>query len=185
MKRALISAAALCVLALGMVSTASGRATLTTTCPAYSQLVANVTIPVTGDPVTDANGNVWAIANYTRTLMVYRVTATTYCATWRDTGTFTTIGSQSPGGTGYVGPGIVGKLTRTGTTNTFTGTWQPTVATSGLLPPQAGPFDWTSLYFTDVQGLAMNWYTSLYTTPLNGSWGSRTGYPSYCDIVGF
>src|SRR5207245_1407055 len=152
MKRALISAAALCVLALGTVSTASGRATLTTTCPSGSQVVANVIIPVTGDPVTDANGNVWATATYTRTLIVFRVTKDTYCATWRDTGTFTTTGSQSPGGTGDLGPGITGTLTRTGTTNTFTATWQPSAATSGTLTPQAGPFDWPSPYFSDVQG---------------------------------
>ena len=184
MKRAFISAAALCVLALGMASTASARSTYTTTCPAYSPLVAYVVIPVTGDPVTDANGNVWATATYTRTLMVFRVTKTTYCATWRDSGTFVTTGSTSPGGTGELAAGVVGKLTRSATTNTFTATWQPSAPTSGTVPPQSGPFDWTSLYFSNVQGLSLNWYSNLYTTAANGSWGSRSGYPSYCDIVG-
>ena len=183
MKRALTLAAALCVLALGAVSPASALGTYTTSCPAYSPLVASVSYAVTGDPVTDANGDVWASADYTRTLQVFRVAKNTYCATWRDTGTFVTVGSQSPGGSGTVDAGIVGRLTRTGVTTNFTGNWQPHAATSGALGTFAGPFDWTSLYFTNVQGLGLVWYANLYTTPLNGSWGSRTGFPSYCDIT--
>ena len=183
MKRALTLAAALCVLALGAVSTSSAATLYTTSCPAYSPLVASVSYLVTGDPVTNANGDVWATADYTRTLQLFRVAKNTYCATWRDSGTFVTVGSQSPGGSSTVNAGITGKLTRTGVTTNFTATWQPRAATSGALGTFAGPFDWTSLYFTDVQGLGLVWYTSLYTTPLNGAWGSRTGYPSYCDIT--
>jgi hypothetical protein len=185
MKRAFTLAAALCVLALGAVSTASARGTYTTSCPAYSQLVVNVTYLVTGDPVTDANGNVWATANYTRTLQVYRVPSAknTYCATWRDSGTFVTVAGQSPGGTGTVNDEIVGTLTRTAVTTNFTATFQPHAATSGPVGPFAAPFDWTSLYFSNVQGFGLVWYSNLYMTPLNGAWGSRTGYPSYCDIV--
>jgi hypothetical protein len=182
MKRAFTLAAALCVLALGAVSSASARGTYTTSCPAYSQLVVNVTYVVTGDPVTGVDpNNVWATADYTRTLQVYRVAKNTYCATWRDSGTFVTVAGQSPGGTGTVDDWIVGKLTRTAVTTNFTATWQPGAATSG--PLGAGPSDWTSLYFGNVQGLGLVWYSNLYTTLANGAWGSRTGYPSYCDIV--
>ena len=186
MKRALTLAAALCVLALGAVSTASAVTTYTTSCPAYSQLVVSVSYLVTGDPVTDADGNVWATADYTRTLQVFRVpwAKNTYCATWRDSGTFVTVDAQSPGGTGTVAAGIVGRLTRTAVTTNFTASFQPHAATSGAVGPFAAPFDWTSLYFSNVQGLGLVWYSNLYTTALNGSWGSRTGFPSYCDITG-
>ena len=55
------------------------------------------------DPVTGVDpANVWATADYTRTLQVYRVAKNTYCATWRDSGTFVTVAGQSPGGTGTV-----------------------------------------------------------------------------------
>src|SRR5437868_15518089 len=111
MKRAFTLAAALCVLALGTVSTASAKATYSTTCPAYSQLVASTTYVVTGDPVTGADpSNVWATADYTRTLQIYKVATgkNTCCAVWRDSGTFTTDGGTSPAGTGCVDAGITG-----------------------------------------------------------------------------
>jgi hypothetical protein len=183
MKRALTLAAALCVLALGAVSTASARGMYTTTCPAYSQLVVSVSYLVTGEPVTGANSNVWATADYTRTLQIYKVAKNSYCATWRDSGTFVTVAGQSPAGTGTVDAGIIGKLTRTAVTTNFTATWQPAAPRSGALGTFAAPFDWTSIYFSNVQGLDLVWYSNLYLTPANSAWGSRTGYPSYCDIV--
>jgi hypothetical protein len=183
MKRAFILAAALCVLALGAVSPASAVGTYTTSCPAYSQLVASVSYVVAGDPVTGADGSVWASADYTRALQVYRVPGSknTYCATWRDSGTFVTVEGESPGGTGTVAAGIAGRLTRTAVTTNFTAAFQPHAATSGALGTAAA--DWTSFYFSNVQGLDLVWYSNLYMTPANGSWGSRTGFPSFCDIT--
>jgi hypothetical protein len=183
MKRAFILAAALCALALGAVSPASALGTYTTSCPAFSQPVASVSYLVTDDPVTGADGNVWASADYTRTLQLYRVTKNTYCATWRDSGTFVTVAGESPAGTGIVDAGIAGRLTRTAVTTNFTATWLPAAPRSGALGTFAGPFDWTSLYFSDVEGLDLVWYSNLHMTPANGAWGSRTGYPSFCDIV--
>jgi hypothetical protein len=167
------------------VSTASAQATYTTSCPAYSQLVASVSYLVTGEQVTGVDGNVWATASYTRMLQVYRVPGAknTYCATWRDSGTFVTVAGESPGGTGTMEAGIAGSLTRTAVTTNFTASFQPRAATSGALGSFTAPFDWTSLYFGNVQGFGLVWYSNLYTTPANGAWGSRTGYPSYCDIT--
>lgn len=183
MKRALLAAAAFCVLALGVVSPASARGLISTTCPAGSQLIAYGSTVVAGDPVTGADAsNVWATANYTRTFQLYRLGAHSFCATWRDSGTFTTVGGTSPAGTGTVAPGVTGTLTRT-RVETFTATWQPTVPTSGSIGLQFGPFDLLSLYFTSVSGVSVTWYTELYVTPASGAWGSRTGYPSYCDIL--
>jgi hypothetical protein len=182
MKRVLTIAAALCVLALGVTSTGSAY---TTSCPAYSQQIVSVTYDVTGESVTGVNGNVWASAGYTRTLQIYRVSKNSYCATWRDSGTFLTIAGPSPGGTpyGWVDDGVAGTLTRTAVTTNFTAKWQPSVATSGSLGTYAAPVDWTSFYFNNVRGLDLVWFANLYGTPANGSWGSRTGFPSYCDIL--
>jgi hypothetical protein len=182
MKRAITLAAALSVLALGAVSPASAHATYTTSCPAGSQLVASVTYSVTGEPVTGRDGNVWATASYSRTLLVFRVGTSSYCANWRDTGTFTTVAGKSPGGSGSVAAGIAGTFNRTGVTTTFAARWQPTAPTTGSLGALASPVDWTSFYFTDVSGLGLVWYAHLFQTPANGAWGSRTGFPSYCDI---
>jgi hypothetical protein len=187
MKRAFILAAALCVLALGAVSPASAQGMYTTSCPAGSQLVAFVNYSVTGESITGRDGTTWATANYTRTLLVFRVGTgngkTTYCANWRDTGAFTTVGSTSPGGSGSVAAGITGTFSRTGVTTTFSAKWRPAAPTSGSLGVFASPVDWTSFYFDDVSGLDLVWYVSLFQTPANGAWGSRTGFPSYCDIT--
>src|SRR3982751_6465774 len=128
MKRALwIAAAALCALALGAASTASakGLVTISTTCPSGSQLIASGSAIVAGDSVTGADpSNGWATANYTRTFQLYRVSGHTFCATWRDSGSFTTTGGTSPAGTGTVAAGVTGNLTRT-RVETFDGTFQP------------------------------------------------------------
>lgn len=183
MKRVITLAAALCVLALGAATTGSATVAYSTTCPAGSQLIAYTSFAVTGEPVTGADpNNVWAVANYTRTLQVYRVTKSTYCTVWRDTGTFTTVGGTSPGGTGTVVAGITGTLTRS-RVQTFTGTWQPRVGTSGFLGTFPAPVDTLSLYFTNVSGVTVTWYADIYVASGIGSWGSRSGYPSYCDIV--
>ena len=183
MKRVITLAAALCVLALGAATTASATVAYSTTCPAGSQLISYASYAVTGEPVTGADpNNVWATANYTRTFQIYRVTKNTYCAVWRDSGTFVTVGSTSPGGTGRVDAGIVGTLTRSHV-EIFQGTWQPQVGTSGFLGTFPAPVDTLTLYFTNVSGVTVTWYADIYVAPGSGSWGSRSGYPSYCDIV--
>jgi hypothetical protein len=178
MKRALgLAAVAFCALALGAVAVApaSARGLISTTCPAGSQLIASGSTVVTLDSVTGADpSNVWATANYTRTFQLYRVSGHTFCATWRDSGTFTTVGSMSPAGTGTVDAGVIGNLTRT-RVETFSGTFWP----HGL--PTSG--DLLSAYFVGVSDVNVTWYVDLYTTPANGAWGSRTGFPSYCDIT--
>jgi hypothetical protein len=177
MKRALgIAAAALCALALGATSTASAHGLITTSCPYGSQLIASGSTAVAGDPVTGADpSNVWATADYTRTFQIYRVSGHTFCATWRDSGTFTTVGGTSPGGTSDVAAGVTGNLTRT-RVQTFSGVFQP----NGV--PVGG--DVLDAYFSWVSDVNVTWYVDLYTTSANGAWGSRTGFPSYCDITG-
>jgi hypothetical protein len=142
-----------------------------------------VTYSVTGESVTGRDGNVWATANYGRTLLVFGVGKNSYCANWRDTGTFTTVAGKSPGGSGSVAAGITGTFSRTGVTTTFSARWRPNAPTTGSLGVFASPVDWTSFYFDDVSGLDLAWYANLFQTPANGAWGSRTGFPSYCDIT--
>jgi hypothetical protein len=176
MKRALgLAAVAFCALALGTVAVAPASATIATTCPAGSQLIASGSTVALGDPATGADpSNVWATANYTRTFQIYRVQGHTFCAVWRDSGTFTTVGGTSPGGTGTVAAGVTGNLTRT-RVETFSGVFQP----NGV--PVGG--DVLDAYFNWVSDVNVTWYVDLYTTSANGAWGSRTGFPSYCDIT--
>jgi hypothetical protein len=177
MKRAFgFAAVALCALALGAASTASASGLISTSCPAGSQPVASGSVLVTGDPVTGADpSNVWATADYTRAFQLYHVNGHDFCVTWRDTGTFTTVGGTSPAGRGSVAAGVTGYLNRT-RVETFSGTWQPHGATNGS-------DDLLSAYFDGVSDVNVTWYADLYLTPANGNWGSRTGFPSYCDIV--
>jgi hypothetical protein len=183
MKRALTITAALFLVALGTTSSASARGMITTGCPWSATLIAGVSYGVTGEPVQGASGNVWATADYTRTVAIYRVGKGSYCAARRDTGSFTTLAGASPGGRGTVAAGISGRLTRTAVTTTFTATWQPSKPTSGYLGSYPAPADWTSFYFGDVQGLDLVWWANAYLTSTNGCWANLTGYPSIGDIL--
>jgi hypothetical protein len=183
MKRALSITAAFLLVALATTSSASARTTITTGCPWNAPLIASGSYGVTDEPVQGIKENVWATANYTRTIAVYRVSTSSYCVAWRDTGSFTTVAGPSPGGSGTVAAGISGPLTRTGVTTNFTATWQPNVPTSGYLGSYPAPVDWTSFYFGNVQGLDLVWWTNSYRTSANGCWANRTGYPSIGDIL--
>src|SRR3954451_18369800 len=160
MKRALgLAAVAFCALALGAVAMAPASATISTTCPYGSQLIAYGSTVVTGDSLTGADpSNVWAIGNYTRTYQLYRVSGHTFCATWRDSGTFTTVGGTSPAGNGTVNAGVTGNLTHT-RVETFSANWQP----RGLV--SSG--DLLSAYFSGISDVNVTWFTDMYTTPAN------------------
>ena len=183
--RVLTSAAAVAVVALTLASPSFARASIVTGCPSTATVIATGTYVVAGDPVTGRYGNVWATASYTRTLVIYRVSANTYCALWRDSGTFTTVPADpSPGGTGSVGAGITGTATRTAVTTNFTATWQPSVPTSGSLGVHDPSFDWLSQYFGNVQGYGLAWSYGMYSSASHGCWGTRIDYPSIGDITG-
>src|SRR4029077_5606835 len=142
MKRVLAMAAPLCLAALALTSSAWSSTTYTTACPAGSALIANVSYGVTGESVEGANGDVWAKADYTRRLTVFRVSKDTYCASWQDVGTFTTEAGPSPGTTGRtVSSGIQGTFSRVAVTTNFTGTFKDGTQTSGSLGTFPAPFD--------------------------------------------
>jgi hypothetical protein len=184
MKLVTTMAAAISLLALSTTSSAvAGTTTIITGCPAYAPLIAGVTFNVTGEQVTGSRGNVWATADYRRLLGIYRVGRNSYCATWRDTGTFTTVEGPAPGSWGWLDGGIPGTLVRTAVTTNFTATWNPKKPTSGYIGTYEAPVDWTSFYFDGVQGLDLVWWSNLYQTLTNGCWANRTGYPSIGNIA--
>jgi hypothetical protein len=181
MKRVLTTAAAISLLALA--ATSSGvAATITTSCPSTASLIAAISFTVSDEPVAGRYGNIWATADYTRTVAVYRVTKGSFCAAWRDTGMFTTLDGMSPGGGGTVAAGISGPFVRSGVTTVFSGTWDPNGPTSGFIGGLASGGDWTTLYFDSVSGLGAVWWAGIYQTAANGCWANRTGYPSLGDI---
>src|SRR6185312_1302142 len=156
MKRVLCTAAILGLAVCAITSSAFARSTVTASCPATAPMIAGVTYTVAADTSVGVLGNVWATDTYTRTVLVYRVSATTYCAVLRDAGTFTSLGGPSPGGGGWLIAGVKGKMTGTTVTNTFTGVWNP-VRTSGSLGTFPGPIDWTTYFFSSVEGYAEAW----------------------------
>jgi hypothetical protein len=183
MKLILTMAAAISLLALSTTSSAGATTTIVTACPSYAPLIAGVSFNVTGEQVTGSRGNVWATADYKRTLGIYRVGKDLYCATWRDTGIFTTVEGPSPGPWGWLDGGIPGTLTRTAVTTNFTATWHPRMPTSGYIGTYAAPVDWTSFFFGDVAEPDLVWWSNLYQTATNGCWANRTGYPSIGNIA--
>jgi hypothetical protein len=184
MRRVVTLAAAFAVVALTLTSSAFARASVVTGCPSTASVIANVSYTVAGDPVTGRAGNVWANATYTRTLVIYRVSRNSYCALWRDSGTFTTVAaSPSPGGSGSVKAGITGTATRTAITTNFTARWRPEGPTSGSLGAHDASFNWVDVYFDDVEGYGLVWTYGMYSTSLNGCWGTRIDYASIGDIT--
>jgi hypothetical protein len=182
MKRALTTAAVLALVALAGASSAG--ATIVTSCPSTSKLIANVTYGVGSEPVVGADQvSTWANATYTRTLLIYRVSQQSYCAMWRDLGSVTTTQGPSPSGRATVAAGIQGSFVRTTVGTTFTATLNSNVQTSGSLGASPAQIDWLSLYFTNVQEFGVvysmgNFYSS------RGCWSFKTSfYPSYGDIT--
>src|SRR4051794_26732945 len=107
MKRVLTLAAILGLAALAPISSASAA---NPGCPSSSVMVAAPSYTVQNGLVEGVLGNVWATDTYTRTVAVYRVNPTTYCAIMRDVGTYTTIAGPSPAGTGFVAGGLRGRV---------------------------------------------------------------------------
>jgi hypothetical protein len=184
MYRVLAGAAAIGLAALGLTSTALAGATVSSTCPSATVLIAAPTYTTTGEALVGSRGNVWAYATYTRQLQIYRVTtkADTYCATMRDTGTFTTVPGPSPGGKGTVIAGITGTLGRVLTTSSFSGRWRPEEPLTGPVGAYPPDVDWTDWYFDDVSGFGMPYWSLSARSPANGCWSSRTDNPNLGDI---
>jgi hypothetical protein len=176
MKRVLCGAAILGLAALATTSGAFARSAAVT-CPATATMIAGVTYTVASDTAQPGvQGNTWAKDTYTRTVLVYRVSASTYCAVLRDSGTFTSLGGPSPGGGGYLAPGITGRMTGSVVTNTFSGTWHP-VRTSGSLGVFPGPIEWEDYFFSSTEGLCYAWWSWTY-----GGWQTRSDAPSVGDL---
>jgi hypothetical protein len=113
---------------------------------------------------------------------VVQLGPSTFCATVKYQGHFTTIAGTAPEGTGTVGAGVVG---------TFEGGYVSTVFTATLVshPMQRamgsiGTFDykcnasgncpgyssWTAFYFTAISGFDLAWWGWVYHGGNNGSW---------------
>jgi hypothetical protein len=183
MRRVLTTATILGLVALASSSGALAR-TSASSC-ASAPLAANVTYVVGSDPIpggASGTGPVWANGSYTRTLLIYRYSATTFCTLWKDSGSFTTIAGRSPGGTGLIAAGVKGAMTRNSVSNVFTARWKGTAPTSGSLGTYPGQIDWLSLYFDNVQGIAVAYTAGLYQSPA-GCWSYKTGGLSTGDVV--
>jgi hypothetical protein len=165
-------------------------------CPPGKQ-IAYVTQNVLHSADFGQTGIPWAIDNYHRIIQLFQTGPTTFCATTSYIqGTFTTTGGgPSPGGTDAdLSPGISGTMGGADRTTVFSGQLRPIPLepTSGTFDTDYGCLssgycpgyvDWTSFYFSSVQGLVANWWVWAYLTPANGTWVQRADF-TYGDITG-
>jgi len=155
-------------------------------CPS-GNLVINVKQRVLSDVDSGVAGNFWAFDDFVRSIQVLEIGPSTFCATVKYQGQFSTIAGTAPGGIGTVGVGVVG---------TFEGGYVSSVFTATLLPnpsPRAmgsiGTFDykcdasgscpgyanWTDFYFTAISGYGLAWWGWVYHGGDNGSWVNSVG----------
>lgn len=173
-------------------------------------LVVNVNFGILNDADSGTKGNEWAVDTINRTVQVYQISESSFCAVVTDQGTFVTVAGASPqaatdiGGT--VSAGINGTLSG-GYQETFDGTLrissdggQVFFGNIGTFDYQCkgvdncpGAFDWLDNYFTRVNQDSVNmfqWGWTYHTAcnDANGSWtnalggnsGDITGSPTTC-----
>jgi len=148
--------------------------------------VANVYQSVVNDPDVGLAGNVWAYENYTRQIVIYRLSSGSYCAGSNYSGTFWGVpGATSPGGANTVGVGVFGSIGGGWRTTVFTGTWRAIVPVTGAIPSSInGGYDnWDDLFFADVQGLNIALWTYTYNGGTHGWWANRSLTGNFGDIV--
>jgi hypothetical protein len=181
MKRVLILVGL--VIALGALPPAEARAD---SGPCTGTRVALVTLKVTNEPLVGIDGNVWATATYTKTIVIYRgSTSRSFCASTTDFGFLTTIAGTSPAGTGTISGGLTGVLSRSTRTGWFTADWTPSVASSGFVGSFGGGLDWTSLFFTGTSSIELTWSASIAQVAAHGCFVFRLDLGGYFyDITG-
>ena len=181
----LATAAAAFVLAPGALGAPGGQGPARTSldakayCPSGTNVLYVNQYGVT-EPDIGLVDNTWANDVYQRTISVVRVAPNTYCAATRYVGTFSSTAGISPSGLGVVGDGDTGQLYGGQRTTVFTATWQPIAPTYGTTWPVA---DWTSLYFTNLQGYDLRWWTFSYYGGTHGNWLNQAS-GSAGDITG-
>jgi hypothetical protein len=76
-------------------------------CPNGAPII-NVTQKVLNDADSGVAGNAWAFDDLVRQIRVVQTDTSTFCATVKYQGSFTTVAGPSPENTGTVGAGVVG-----------------------------------------------------------------------------
>jgi hypothetical protein len=189
MRKLITAAAAVCLIAGSAVwntpaSAAPGRQGPTRPsteakkfCPSGTN-VAYVTQNVVNQADVGLAWNTWAADSYQRIISITRVGANAYCAATRVTGTFSTSFGLSPAATGTVSSGDAGSVYGGERTTVFIAKWRPTVPTSGSIgtvycDPTFGcpsEIDWSSLFFRDMVGYDLAWWTFSYYGGTHGNW---------------
>jgi hypothetical protein len=146
-------------------------------CPSGTN-VAYVTQNVVNQKDVGLFWNTWATDSYQRIIAITRVGPDLYCAATRVSGKFSGVYGLSPAGTGTVSPDDTGSVYGGERTTVFTAKWHPTVPTSGSIgtvycDPTFGcprEIDWASLFFQDMVGYDIAWWTFSYYGGTHGNW---------------
>ncbi len=150
-------------------------------CPP-GNLVINLKQRVLRDVDSGVGGNFWAFDDFVRSIQVVEISPSTFCATVKYQGQFSTIAGTAPAGTGSVGAGVFGAFEGGYVSTVFTATLlsNPSQRTMGSI----GTFDymcdasghcpgyanWTAFYFTAISGFDLAWWGWVYHAGDNGSW---------------
>ncbi len=162
-------------------------------CPSGT-LVINVTQKILNDADSGVDGNAWAYDDIVRHIQVVAIDSDLYCATVKYQGNFTTNDGASPGGTGFVGEGVVGTFEGGYVSVPFSATLlaTPLARAKGSIGTRdyacvdfdcPGYLDWTTLYFNGGAAFDYAWWGWVYHAGNNGSWtNASTGNSG--DITG-
>lgn len=188
MKGLLVASAVL----VGLVVAPQAAAGTTTSCLSGT-VVVSVTQNIVNDAAVGLRGNEWAQRAYQRQIVVRRLDGRTFCASIRDSGSFSTVSGASPGATGFVSGGIIGQYGGGFVTTTFQAKFAPLAPTSGFIGTYdygcdswlicPGSVDWRNLYFTNISDFGFSWESEMFATATNGYWVQRT-LGTFGDIVG-
>lgn len=146
-------------------------------------LVINVTLAVTNDADSGV-ASYWAYDNYQKQVQVWQTAPGSFCVISRYEGQFTTVATNSPGGTGTVSADHAGTMTggyqytfdgvlntspaypTTGYIGSFDYAWDGTQAGAGSLTL----FSWVSTYFSTTSNWEYNFWGWVYQGGSCGTW---------------
>ena len=150
--------------------------------PSAGKLVLNVVFQVAND-ADSGFGGYWALDSYNKTVKVYQVGETAFCAIVKYQGSFVTSAGTSPSGVGTVGAGVKGTM-EGGYQGVITGTLNPApaldmhgnIGTYDYACSTADPdstcnyFSWISAYFNPGASFTYDWWGWIYHGGNNGTW---------------
>ena len=154
-------------------------------CASEGTLVVDVTQRIKNVDDVASDGRVWALDTVDERMRIWRTGHNRYCVRLDYSGTFTSFAGASPAGTGTISAGVTGSIENGTQFLRATGTFAPTVPTSGFIGEvdadcqQDGScastaYRFTERYFSRVNSLHFGWFSATYDGGTHGVWHQST-----------